>query len=1621
MDNSFSYLNTPSRSLIPPPVSSKLDILPIDQLGWEDFEKLCLRLAQEQFSIDDCEIYGVKGQKQYGIDIFARKENNKYKCYQCKRYQSVSENDLDKAIDEFKSGKWFDKTDEFVFCTTYPLDTTQLQDKFNDLKQTLNSYGTELIKWDKIQILRTLKDYPQIVYDFFGAEWVKEFIGEEALEKVTSSRKLDSNQVIKYRKELYEVYLTVFQQYDPGLPLKKIEDTSFLLKDRFVIPEVFEKEHFNRFLLPIEQETKNSYEKFSNLHTPDDDYYTRKEERFLPKKFEVIKDLKFRKNIDIILAQKRKTIILGDPGSGKSTLLRYIILDILSEKPVLVNISKKWGELLPIWLPFAFITKNLSKNENYSLSDLLKLWFESIDKGNLFSLVADALHDERLLLLIDGVDEWTNQSAAEQAISKIEIQTELSNAVVLYSGRPYGYKALEESLLDIQELYLAPFSKQQQKKCIKSWYERWSENLDISDPDLPEIETNSFLQELDKSAEFATLAENPLLLNILITLRLNESALPKNRIKALEEITDYLISKHPKKRKTSASIIDDDDFEFQLSDVFLELAYYIQTDGLDNVIEKNDAYKVIERFLIEEMGYNIAKSRMLSRKILDIDANSIGIILEKSNRELSFVHRQFQEFLAAKYLLESEKEITLKVLQERAKEISWHQTLYLFFGLIPIRKKSEFLEYFDAIEPDQASDKYISFLKYRILLNSNNSPHDRQDEYFQKITEEFEFETNVTRKEALWDIILTSLYTSRLRKSTIDYVSNYFPNAYKFQDHRINILLNIPTEKLPQFCKEYLIKNLINGNTYQKLEASNAINSHIKDDWLCSRIMDILEFCFNPEVVPFALNSIISKEIDESIKLKVYEKYKYTEHPNISLFSIKLKVHLKKQEESDMLDLVKVFKSISYELEDEYSNLLIKGWPENQKLLALCLESTKRHFAHQSLINSSIAWKILFVLFNKEETVLDRVVEELKTEEYPFIGIDKYVSWDYFSNYFENNTKLIPVIDEWIERQKYNEPEIAYASLIGKTDFAKKYLINNLPKSGIPHWFVMALVEGWPEDIEVLEFLKNYFKQSERNSHFAAQYIDSVFKNEKETGIKLLEDIIFDRSLVFRDRAIEPLIKLDKEYFRNKILKKLIEEELSLFPKDNFREYYNALSTVVRNYHEEPVVEHFFFSNLSDHSVILDLLMKFWPNREDVIERHINYSSPLPLNLRILLIDKIGERGVINDKILNLLSKFDEESNEIVKSRAALSFFSFLRNNDIEKIISIAQPKIFYRGPDYELQRQIAFCGYLITKKLDEYYQVEEEGTKERANPGFSFDSYSIRSNVEIIKLIINNFDYLYSETSKDFSKLSKFSKLEEEKVWGFLARYSDQSSQTFPYLIDYINSHQNSINNQYLIDFLYRTSPQSNILKSILLRLVNEKKDSSSPFYGKILGENFNYDNSVLKNVSNFDLENFNTGKILALCIGWPDSKILKDSFNRLIEKEYCPHPYEYDAVFYLKFLFRDYDNIFNFFDEIIVNYNDLRNNHKYFIQPMMNRIKRDPDLQQLIKNKLLTTDSISFKISFYSILSTLNKVDNEIVLWRNKELERVESQYYGYNIVTNEVTPLVEILNNQNYFSIF
>lgn len=163
----------PSKQVDQLPVITKNVILPFDKLEWADFERFCFQLGSKSMDcLSTSFIYGRKGQKQDGIDIYFQKDGC-INVWQIKRYAEFKSADVIDAVSTFLSGKWAAKANVFTLCVSNYLDDTGVVDEIDKQSRVLGDQNIsfEVLNSEKLTIMT--RDFPVLVETFFGLPWCK--------------------------------------------------------------------------------------------------------------------------------------------------------------------------------------------------------------------------------------------------------------------------------------------------------------------------------------------------------------------------------------------------------------------------------------------------------------------------------------------------------------------------------------------------------------------------------------------------------------------------------------------------------------------------------------------------------------------------------------------------------------------------------------------------------------------------------------------------------------------------------------------------------------------------------------------------------------------------------------------------------------------------------------------------------------------------------------------------------------------------------------------------------------------------------------------------------------------------------------------------------------------------------------------------------------------------------------------------------------------------------------------------------------------------------------------------------------------------------------------------------
>lgn len=173
-----------SRNLLAQPTPFKGDVLdplikklPLNELNWEDFQKLCAWLLQDNYGKQSFE-FGESGQSQEGIDvIWCMPGTQQVHVAEVKRWERIGPGNVTKWVDNFCAGNLVAETQKYILCLSQDLSTSATR-AWIKAQQRLDALGIDAELWNKTRILELLRKAPDVVRTFFSEAIKDRFCNE---------------------------------------------------------------------------------------------------------------------------------------------------------------------------------------------------------------------------------------------------------------------------------------------------------------------------------------------------------------------------------------------------------------------------------------------------------------------------------------------------------------------------------------------------------------------------------------------------------------------------------------------------------------------------------------------------------------------------------------------------------------------------------------------------------------------------------------------------------------------------------------------------------------------------------------------------------------------------------------------------------------------------------------------------------------------------------------------------------------------------------------------------------------------------------------------------------------------------------------------------------------------------------------------------------------------------------------------------------------------------------------------------------------------------------------------------------------------------------------------------
>ncbi len=1400
---------------------------------------------------------------------------------------------------------------------------------------------------------------------------------------------IDFINIAQCKRAMCDVYNRMFHDINDTILVNR-KDTVFPLEARFVMPDfISEVQSMNTVESPEKVQSKSNLNKTIPGYREIDDYTKHYLEEFYRQLHETNSREKRIPAISILNPDRKILLLVGGPGFGKSSLLKFLTLQLLQD-----GIPAYEG-YLPVWVPFSY----MARNGDNDVKEIIKAWFQECkmwDKNSHY--LEYAFKQRKILLIADGIDEWGDEPLqADRIIRKVKAETEAGNLLAIFSSREYGIDNINSPFSKSDTYTIAPLSVAQQNKLVENCVNHYQGLIQDT------TKTAEFLfAKLRMLKEVDRMKENPMLLTVLIGQYLQGNELPHNNIAAMECVVEQLFVKHLRSRKYQAYDYSGS-FDFTSNKMMLGVLSKEMFDySNDGCMDKTQATVLLNQYLNSQISGKELSNAHLVDDLFRHDTHQLGVIEERMGSRISFINRQLQEFMAAKYLSMDEMR-AIEFINAHAADKGFHLVVLFLFEMMPA---STFVRLYNALKPVKTNDYrdyYLYKLKLEILVRSVKAPRLFLLEEIENYIQQIEWESDYDIKHDILEIVLDGLYNPALVERIEVFMSKYVPSASVFHDIRLSGLLKV--EELTEVERLFVVLTVINGDVKNKILASDVIRKHIVGDGELHKMVNsyILPTTL-PEVVAFFIRSVIiegldiEKENELIMGVTPCETYTRFYQTEFSLF---------KGEPITADNYFEVVSELSYLLHDDVTRVLVKYYAQDEKVLEKALMSVNAKFRGSGNIDREIAWRYLLACWINHPDVIKAIAEQLK-EEFPFNQGNRYDLWAEIQEH-ELAPELHQIITEWavnrFESHKWSA-ESSIVNTIAKDKRIKEKLLTELETQNYwPHIIVHPLMKNWGQDADVITRLQRYLDEEpiEKSSWIADSAYDIYQGDNARIKVFLDKCLESKNADIQKPRAIYVYIRYYRDEFAEKYIPRVLNGEIAMGEKV-LGSKWSFLESIIDNYPERQDVQEYLYKYYTeDYRFAGQILVKY--HGTELASKMLSQWYHMDARLRLMMIRKVADLSSIDERIERVLHSFRLEGNAYVLCDTVLCLANHLkRKGRDEDVLKITDEVFDTTQLLTEYAFKMRFCIYLIYHKLNEYVELKTEHGKEYE---FAMTHVFYNDSPYIERTIADEADYLLSEDMANLKKLVK----SDNNIYSyivFFSKYVNPTSDTANILVKYISENKDKITDANILLFLQKVEGQKPLLKELVIKNIDNENNEMTAAVAQIIESDFNKDEEIMQmlRLDEWDSISVSFNRVSLNCL----LNINKDKLKE-IYSDYKVNNYQLNSVAFYIF-------VFSLADE-----NDVIKNLKYYLtklldtfvyrlimNPLSLRLKRDKVLADRLYEELLTTDDPRIRVGFYSILSSAGVKSAELKDWRDHQHENLYD--YGHDIVINRDRQLIATL---------
>lgn len=535
-------------------------------------------------------------------------------------------------------------------------------------KVAVSDEVSKVIKNLKInhKVLLEISNNPKELYDRLlnSSENYKKYFGEEERRLYLRCLDLSAQYIIDIAPKLpnytRENFHEIMRRFD--ITLKKIdqlleEAKLITVTSRIKTEQDFERDYRNSIIRKYNKINlfgANNLERNMRIYDLSIAYVDLEISRY-----DSYDEYEYKISISDVFNDSNVVLIKGEAGSGKTTLLQWLSVNIASG-----GISEKIDALRD-FVPFVIELRKI-KEWPINLYQYINMMIKDVASNIPDNWINNTLNSGQALLLIDGLDE-ISKNEREKVLLWIEELVETYSLRIIITARP----SVKETLIcEYSEFEILPMNQINIEKFIDYWHNSVLIEQGIEKEECVQVIKKKLIDRIYYNEPISRLASNPLLCAMLCALHhKNNLVLPSDRNELYEECCKMLLDSRDSVREIK--IFDAVDLNYREKRAILDdLAYWMIRNGRVSISTETAK----DRILTKASNMKIIENDLQLDNLLKYFIERSGVIREPEVGEIDFLHKTFQEYMAAK---EASNQGDWGLLVENAGKESWYETIIL--------------------------------------------------------------------------------------------------------------------------------------------------------------------------------------------------------------------------------------------------------------------------------------------------------------------------------------------------------------------------------------------------------------------------------------------------------------------------------------------------------------------------------------------------------------------------------------------------------------------------------------------------------------------------------------------------------------------------------------------------------------------------------------------------------------------------------------------------------------------------------------------------------------------------------------------------------------------------------